>query len=110
MKTATPQASVLKPAFVIPWVSAKQPDGSFKISPGKPIEWLSAKQLADSIGLNRDTVYRYREEGIIPKTHVKPAGKRKWIFHASVVALLDEFFSRERSLKTDPKTTRLSPP
>jgi excisionase family DNA binding protein len=80
------------PAAMIPSVVIPQGDGSYIIRAGRPIDRLSPRQVAARLGVSRNTVYRYIEEGTIPDRYLEFVGSRKIYILASAVSwLLDEF-------------------
>ncbi len=84
-------STVFCPPVVVP-----HGDGSLTVKPGRPVTRLTALQLASHFGVDRDTIYRWRQEGIIPEDMVSFAGKRKLLFAAEVVAHLEQSFQRQR--------------
>ena len=87
----SPNPNQLTFAVFLPPVIMPTGDG-FKVTPGKPIYRLTAGQLAAQFAVDRDTVYRWRQEGLIPDQFVTRAGKRKLMFSAEIVPLLDQHF------------------
>lgn len=71
-------------------------DGSVTIKPGKPFLWLTPKQLGDQFNVDRDTVYRWRQEGIIEDRFVKFGGLRKLLISAEAVPVLEARFRSKR--------------
>lgn len=94
-------AQLAFPAF-IPVVTSLG-NGTFRAEMGKPLYWLTAKQFAAQFGVDRDTVYRWREDGTIPRQTeaapgekprelVREAGMRRWLFSSELIPLLREQF------------------
>lgn len=86
-------------AFYVPTICTTQADGSVVVRRGQPVAWMTADQLAREIGVNPDTIYRWRDEGKIPPEYVEFAGLRKLRFRADVVAKLRADFRAARSAK-----------
>ena len=83
--------AVFYPAVVTP-----NGDGSMTVKPGRPITKMSPVELANHFGVNRDTIYHWRQEGIIPPEMVIFAGKRKLKFLAGAVPHLEAHFRKLR--------------
>lgn len=105
MKIKHDPAQMFLPVF-LPVVTALG-DGTFKAELGKPKYWLSAKELAAQLFVNQDTVYRWREEGIIPmqlaadgngklEDMVLPSGRRGYKFSSALVPLLRKQFMEHK--------------
>jgi hypothetical protein len=73
-----------------------QGDGSVLVRPGKPLTWLTPNQLAAQFRVHRQSIYRWRDEGLIPEHLMRFAGKRKLQISAEVVPLLEAHFRRIR--------------
>ena len=73
-------------------------DGSYTLKPGKPLLYVTPKQLADMFRVTRSSVYRWIEEGLIDQKHVKLAGFRKMLISAEAVPSLQKKFESKRSL------------
>jgi len=43
-------------------------DGSFTITPGKPVTWLKTKPAARALGLGGSTLRQWIQEGVLPQT------------------------------------------
>jgi hypothetical protein len=43
-------------------------DGSFTITPGKPVQWLKTKPAARALGLGGSTLRQWIQEGVLPQT------------------------------------------
>lgn len=67
--------------------------GEVVIKPGRPLSKLTAHQLAGVFGVDRETVYRWRSEGLIERKYVSKAGKRKLLFDAAVIDVLQKKFN-----------------
>jgi hypothetical protein len=80
-------------AFVFPTQIAALGDGAFSVKAGRPISRLTPRQLALQLGVDRDSIYRWRQEGIIPEDLVEFAGKRRLLFAAAAVDYLKRFFA-----------------
>ena len=72
--------------------STPQGDGSFIVRPGRPVARLTPTQLASVFGVDRDSVYRWIDDGTIDPAHVMPAGKRKLLISAAAVPALSQKF------------------
>jgi hypothetical protein len=64
----------------------------YLIKPGKPLVKIDATQLAAHFGVDPQTVYRWRQEGLIPDSAVQRAGKRKLKFDIGVIPVLEAWF------------------
>ena len=64
------------------------------MKPGKPQERLSPAQFAAQFGVDRDTVYRWVQEGLIPESLVVAGGLRKYFILSEAVWLLRERFQK----------------
>ena len=73
-------------------VMTKNGDGSVTIKAGQPLLKLSAVQLAKHFNVHRESVYRWRSEGVIPEEFVHRAGKVKLLFSAAVIPVLESHF------------------
>jgi excisionase family DNA binding protein len=71
-------------------------DGSYVVKPGKPVEKLTPAEFADQFRVNRDTVYRWIDDGTIDQKYVEPAGKRKLLIHAEAVPVCRASFRKAR--------------
>lgn len=89
-----PKATPARPAVFIPSNLLPQGEGEFKIQMGRPLEWLTTRQLAGAIGVDHRTVNRWKNDGTIAKRFVKLAGKRKMLFNAGVIEDLAKLFKR----------------
>jgi len=85
---AQPPAEVVFPPQIIP-----QGEGAFIVKPGRPISTLTPKQLADQIGANRQSIYRWLAEGTLPEALTQRAGKRKILFSAAAVEVMKRYFA-----------------
>jgi hypothetical protein len=69
------------------------PNGDgYIVKPGKPLLKLGAGQVAAHFGVDRQSVYRWRQEGLIPDEMVHRGGKRKLMFVSGVIAHLEAWF------------------
>jgi len=78
----------------IPPIVRKNGDGSFTVTPGRPIKELSSEQLSSHFAVSVSTVYRWREEGIIDDKFVRRAGRRKFRFSADLISHLEAEFRK----------------
>ncbi|MDE2099075.1 MAG: helix-turn-helix domain-containing protein [Patescibacteria group bacterium] len=78
-------------AVFCPAVISANGDG-YTIKPGRPLLKLTAAQLGAQFGVDRETIYRWRQEGIIPDDLVERAGKRRFLFSAAAVDHLKTYF------------------
>jgi hypothetical protein len=77
-------------------------NGTFKVDFGKPHLWLKPSQLAAQFGVDRDTVYRWIAEGVLPEkikdkdgvevVLVEKAGLRKYRINSAAVTWLKARF------------------
>ena len=65
---------------------------SYTVTPGKPLLKLTAGQVAAHFGVDRQSVYRWRQEGWIPEAIVHRGGKRKLMFASGVIPHLEAKF------------------
>ena len=67
--------------------------------PEVPIEqYLSAKELAAHFGgLDEQSAYRWRSNGIIPQKYIKKFGNRNYKFHPAVTSFLENKFAETHS-------------
>lgn len=73
-------------------------NGTFKMEVGKPVFWLSPKQMAAQFGVVRETVYLWIQDGTIPPGLWERGGKLKLRISSEAVAVLREKFNRDRGL------------
>ena len=85
-------ANQLTFAVFCPPVVTSNGDGSMCVKPGRPIIRLTPTQLGAHFGVNRDTIYRWRQEGIIPADQVTFAGRRKLLFACQLIPVLEAKF------------------
>jgi hypothetical protein len=111
MKTAPQpqkQAAQVGPVpetVVFPTITARQADGSLNVKTGKPLAWLSPAQFAMFFGVDRNTIYRWKDEGTIPRQYIKPNGKRKIGISAAAVEIVQDTLRKLRGhdpLSTEP--------
>lgn len=76
--------------IVIPASVVRQGDGTYLVRAGRPLERLTPRQLAHHLGVSRNAVYRYIEEGWIPASMVSYVGPRKIFIACAAVAHLLE--------------------
>ena len=88
----TPPANQLTFALFATPIVTSNGDGSVTVKPGKPSLWLTPKQMGAQFGVNRASVYRWRDEGLIGAEFVRFAGKRKILISAEAVASLEKYF------------------
>jgi len=70
-------------------------------------KYLSAKELATCFGgLDEQSAYRWRSNGIIPQKYVKKFGKRNYKFHPAVTSFLENKFAEAHSR---PRAARMRP-
>jgi hypothetical protein len=85
-----------KPASLfIPTESLPQGGGAILVRPGKPVSRLTPKMFAEAFGVDRDTVYRWRTEGLIDESFIEAAGKRKILISAEAVQVLRAKFKKD---------------
>jgi hypothetical protein len=84
--------SAAAPCLVFCSTTIPQGGGEFLVKPGKPLSLLTPAQVAQRFHVDRDTVYRWRQEGLIDAKHVEMAGRRKLLIHAEAVAMLHAHF------------------
>ena len=86
-----------QPTFAVfcPAVISANGDG-YTIKPGRPLLTLTSGQLAAQFAVDRQTIYRWRQEGLIPEEFVQLAGKRKLLFRADIVPRLQAHFQAAR--------------
>lgn len=84
-------------AFAAP-VCTPRGDGSFVVSPGKPLSRLTTDQFAREIGVSAESVRRYIQEGVIPPEMVECAGHRKYLIHAAAVQAVKVFFQKRLAM------------
>jgi len=94
MKTKDQPEQLKSPAFV-PVVTLTG-SGTFKVELGKPMYWLTPAQFAQQFGVDRDTIYRWRETGLIEPEYIEPAGLRKWRIQSTAIAHLKEKLKNRR--------------
>jgi hypothetical protein len=82
-------------AFLAP-ITVATGDGSFLVKAGKPTFLLSAKQLGSHFSVDQDTVYLWRQGGLIPESFVRFAGKRKLRFSSDIIPFLEAEFRKLR--------------
>ena len=79
-------------------------EGSYFLQIGRPEQWLKSHQLAKEFHVDVDTIYRWLDEGTIPRTKeengkevrlVRRQGKRRWNFHAALIPILRERFDQD---------------
>jgi excisionase family DNA binding protein len=87
---------VVFPPQIIP-----QGEGAFIVKPGRPISTLTPKQLADQIGVNRQSIYRWLAEGTLPEALTQRAGKRKILFSAAAVEVMKRYFAARADSDAD---------
>ncbi len=83
-------------AIFAPPTVTPQGDGSVVLKPGKALIWLTPKQVGHQFNVDRDTVYRWRQEGLIEDKFVKFAGLRKILISAQAVPILEAHFRAHR--------------
>ncbi|HEV2207332.1 MAG TPA: hypothetical protein VG167_01040 [Verrucomicrobiae bacterium] len=91
MKTPAQDPSQLTFSVFCPPIITANGDG-FTVKPGRPVVKLSAAQVAAHFTVDRETVYRWRQEGLIPESLVHRAGLRKLSFDAAVIPHLEARF------------------
>jgi len=96
-----PGADAIKPTFTLPVAFSAptvipQGDGSVKVLPGKPVQWLTSKQVATHFGLSQSTIYRCIEDGTLPPEMVQKPGKRKLRINAAALAHLETTWRARR--------------
>jgi excisionase family DNA binding protein len=93
-------------AFTIPSTIMPRGDGSFIVTPGKPLiaSTLSARELADRFGKSRRTIYRWIREGTIPEQFVDQAGLREVRISSEAVEYLRESFRERHEAPQSPGT------
>ena len=50
-------------------------DGSYVVSAGRPVERLTADEMAKRLGVSRNTIYRYIGDGTIPVSGMTPTAQ-----------------------------------
>ena len=94
---SVPAAAVrnLPVTFASP-VVLPQGDGSVKVLPGRPVQWLTAKQVASIFGSSESSVYRWIDCGDIPPECVDLIGVRKKRIRADAVERARETWRARR--------------
>lgn len=59
-------------------------------------EWICAKEVAAHFMVTDDSVYRWRDCGVIPQEMVRFCGRRRMLFSSAVLDHLEREFSRSR--------------
>lgn len=77
--------AVFAPPVLIP-----QGDGSFIVRPGRPMIELSPREFGQQFDVDRDSIYRWIQEGLIPEAFVSFKGKRKLKIDAAAVPVVKE--------------------
>lgn len=87
-------------AFFTPAVVIPQGDGSVLVKPGKPIQRLTPKEFAATVGLDVDTIYKYMGSDALPERFIEFAGRRKKYIQAAAVAHFQEHWKRRRGAES----------
>ena len=92
----TPAPAQKVPAVFCPAIVTKTATDEFTVKAGKPVTRITPEQLASRFNVDRDSVYRWRQDGTIPEKFVSLGGKRKLMFSADVIEFLEAHFSELR--------------
>lgn len=103
-KAAKVDPSQMTFSVFFPPVVTLNGDGSYRVSAGRPVvvEWLSPKDFAQQIGVNRKTVYHWIETEYIPRENdqkeplVEPEGRRRWKISSKALAIVKAKLWEER--------------
>lgn len=95
-KSTTEDPAQLTMAVFCPPIVTRTGDGTFTVRAGKPITRITPEQLASRFNVDRDSIYRWRQEGTIPEEFVDYGGKRKLMFSAEVIPHLEKKFKTLR--------------
>jgi hypothetical protein len=84
-----------------PPVVTPRGDGSYVVSPGKPVQWLSVRQMQVMLGVGKTQSYQYVEEGLVESR--RPAPHKIQVAAESVQRLAErirdpEFWARPEFL------------
>lgn len=82
-------------SVVLPPTIQATGDG-YKVIPGKPVLRLTPAQFASQFNVDRDTVYRWIDDGTVDPQFVIAAGKRKLLIASQAVADCQTKFQAHR--------------
>ena len=100
MKERKANPDQLALALYTPTVVIPQGDGSVVVKPGRPIQRLTPEEFARRVGLDRDTIYRYRGSKALPEEFIEFAGVRKITIDAAAVEHFLAHWKRRRGAES----------
>jgi DNA-binding XRE family transcriptional regulator len=86
------------PAMAFEQTIIPQGEGSYLVKAGRPVAKLRPQDFARELGVNRQTIYRWKDEGLIPESLIEFAGKRKILILAAAVPVMKAYFKAMRDV------------